>query len=42
VQPGAPDPEISGAIDDALKWRLYFFLANPISRDRAESLLLGI
>ena len=42
VQPGAPDPEISGAIDDALKWRLYFFLANPTSREGPKSMLLGI
>ena len=42
VQPGAPDPEISGAVDDALKSRLYFFLANPISRKGPKSMLLGI
>ena len=42
MQPGAPDPEDGGAADDALKSRLYFFLANPTSREGPKSMLLGI
>ena len=42
VQPGAPNPEDGGAADDALKSRLYFFLANLTSREGPKSMLLGI